>query len=403
MNEPGGYLLALGVLLLAGLATDALGRHTPLPRVTLLLLFGIVAGPSGFDAIPETLLANFDLFANLALLMVGFLLGEKITPARLGAAGRGVGAVVLGEGLLTVVLVGGGLALAGLPAHVALALACIAAASAPAATFEVVTEERAAGPFTDRLLAIVALDDVLGLLLFGLGMGIVAAATSGLGLLAGGGFALREIGGAVLLGIALGVPGALLSGRLEAGEPTLVEALGLVFACGGLALTFDVSFLLAAMTMGAVVANLARHHERPFHAIEGIEWPFMIVFFAVAGARLEVHALGALGVLGAVYVACRVAGKLAGCVLGARLGGLDGCTGRWLGCALLPQAGVAMGMALIAADRMPEHGALVLSIVVGTTVLFELVGPVFTRLALRRMGEAGGVQPAGESAASGRP
>lgn len=384
-----GLLLALGALLFAGLATDALGRHTPLPRVTLLLLFGIAAGPAGVDLIPAALTGNFDLVASMALLMVGFLLGEKVTPGKLRTAGRGVGTIVLGEGLVTALFVVVGLAVVGLPLAVAVALGCIASASAPAATFEVVSEERAAGPFTDRLLAVVALDDVLSLGLFALGLGVTAAVMTGGGAAAAAGFAAREIGGAVLLGAALGVPGALLSGRLEAGQPTLVEALALVFLCGGLAHVLEVSFLLAAMTMGAAVARFASHHERPFHAIEGIEWPFMIVFFTVAGASLEVDALGTLGFAGAVYVGCRLVGKVAGAAIGARVARVDGVAGHWLGWALLPQAGVAMGMALIAADRLPAHRDLILPLVIGTTVLFELAGPVFTRLALRRAGEQG--------------
>ena len=97
---------------------------------------------------------------------------------------------------------------------------------------------------------------------------------------------IREIGGALLLGVGIGIPTAYLTGRLDPGGPTLAEALGVVFLCGGLALWPHVSFLLAAMALGATVASLARHHRRPFHAIEGIEWPFMILFFLLAGASI---------------------------------------------------------------------------------------------------------------------
>lgn len=393
MTEPQSTLFALGALLLAGLATDALGRLTPLPRVTLLLLFGIVVGPHGFDWIPSALLENFDVIASIALLMVGFLLGEKFTAARLRGAGRGVAAVVVCEGGFTAVLVAGGLLLIGQPAALAIPLACIASASAPAATLDVVAEERASGPFTDRLLEVVALDDGLSLLLFSFGIAMTTAMLGGGAQASAGAHVVHELGGALVLGVAVGVPGAYLSGRVDAGQPTLVEALGLVFVCGGLAMAFDVSFLLAAMTMGAVVANFATHHERPFHAIEGIEQPFMIIFFAVAGATLEVDALYAIGLIGTVYIICRVLGKIAGAVLGARLGGVRGHDQAMLGMALLPQAGVAMGMALVAAEQLPGYRDVILPVVIGTTIVFELIGPVFTRLALRRAGESGGVAP----------
>jgi hypothetical protein len=150
---------------------------------------------------------------------------------------------------------------------------------------------------------------------------------------------------------------ARLSGRIDPDEPSLYEALGLVFLCGGLALWLDVSLLLASMTLGAVVANLASHHDRPFHAIEGIEWPFLIVFFVLAGAALDLDALAEAGPWLVAYVVLRVVGRLLGGWLGVTL--LRVGTGkpelRRMGLAMLPQAGVALGMALIAARHFPDQ------------------------------------------------
>ena len=175
-----------------------------------------------------------------------------------------------------------------------------------------------------------------------------------------------------------------LTGRIEPGEPSLYEALGLVFLCGGIALLLNVSFLLASMTMGAVVANLAHHHTRPFHAIEGIEWPFMILFFVLAGASLEARTLALAAGLLTAYVALRVAGRLVGGWIGGGLPPADPLTRRWMGLALLPQAGVALGMALVAAQQLPEVGEVILPVVVAATVFFEISGPIATRVALRR-------------------
>ena len=165
----------------------------------------------------------------------------------------------------------------------------------------------------------------------------------------------------------------------------LIEALGIVFLVGGLAIWLDVSFLIASMVMGMVIANIAQHHEYPFHAIEGIEWPFMVIFFVLAGASLEFHTLMSIGLIGLVYIVCRAAGK----IIGVRIGSYFGQAGRnirnWMGVALLPQAGVAMGMALVASNRFPEYRQLLLSIVISTTVFFELFGPIGTRLALKKM------------------
>jgi len=162
----------------------------------------------------------------------------------------------------------------------------------------------------------------------------------------------------------------------------------MVFLCGGLALLLEVSFILAAMVMGAVVTNLARHHKRSFHEIEGIEWPFLILFFVLAGASLDIDALWLAGGGLAGYVILRVLGRLLGAWLGGALCKDDPAQRWWMGLAMLPQAGVALGMALVAAQRLPTLADVIIPVVVGATVIFELVGPVFTRLALHRVGEA---------------
>jgi len=139
--------------------------------------------------------------------------------------------------------------------------------------------------------------------------------------------------------------------------------------------------------MGMVVAKLARHHERPFHAIDGIEWPFLILFFLFAGTELEAATFLDTGAILVVYVAARIVGRLAGAKLGTRSAeGLQPDFARSMGLALMPQAGVALGMALVAAQRFPEFEPY-LSLVIAATVLFELFGPVLTRRALVRMGE----------------
>ena len=165
----------------------------------------------------------------------------------------------------------------------------------------------------------------------------------------------------------------------------LTEALGLVFICGGLAQWLEVSFLIASMAMGAVIANLARHHEYPFHEIENIEWPFMVMFFVLAGALLEFRLVLEVGLIGSVYILSRMAGKIVGANIGCRLSHCDAATRHWMGSALFTQAGAATGMALVAANHFPEYRQTLLTVVISSTVFFELVGPILTRSALRRV------------------
>lgn len=380
-------LMTLGGLFLLGLAADILGTHTPLPRVTILLLAGLAIGPSGFDLLPDFTETWFPLLTDIALTMIGFLLGQKLTLPTFRELGRPVLSMSIGEVVMTALLIFLVLTLLGVPPILALLLAGIAPATDPAATVDVAHELDAKGTFTDTLMGIVAVDDVWGLLMFSILLAIAEASTgqSGVGAVFASG--AWDIGGALSLGLVLGLPMAYLTGRIRPGEPTQAEALGLVLLCAGLAVWLDVSYILAAMVMGAVVANLAKHHERPFHTIEGIEWPFLILFFLLAGAALHVDALAQVGLLGAGYIGLRVIGRLLGTRLGGMLSGADTTTRNWIGLTLLPQAGVAIGMALLASQRFPELKDIILPIVLGSTVIFELIGPVVTRRVLTRLGD----------------
>ena len=140
------------------------------------------------------------------------------------------------------------------------------------------------------------------------------------------------------------------------------------------------------MTMGVMIANFARHHEQPFRAIEGLEWPLLAIFFVLAGASLDISALIDIGWIGFAYVVFRSIGKIAGAWIGGSLSQVGPIERFWTGAALLPQAGAAMGMALVASSQFPEYRQFLLPIVIGATVLFEIVGPVVTRRAIRRMG-----------------
>lgn len=387
IEDPASTLITLGLVLLASLGVDAVGRLSGLPRVSLLLVLGLLIGPAGAGWLPAGT-ELFELLTQLALVMVGFLLGEQLAWPALRQRGARVLWVSLSVVVSTFALVLSGLLLAKVDPALALLLAAVSTATAPAAVHDVVHELRSDSPFARLLLGVVAIDDAWGLIVFS---GALAAAavltgstTDGVWELAG-----RDLLGAVAVGTALGLPAAALTGRVQPGEPTVLEALGVVLLCGGLALWLQVSLVLTAMTCGAVVASVTRHHEHTFAAIGHLERPFLIFFFVSAGASLDVRALAGLGGIGLLYITLRVLGRLTGGWLGALAAGSAAPTRRWIGPALLPQAGVALGMALLAAERFPALGAQLLPLVVASTVVFELAGPPLTRLALLRTGDPG--------------
>lgn len=226
-----------------------------------------------------------------------------------------------------------------------------------------------------------------GLLVFSLLLAVAQAVSGQAGamdiMLSG----LWELVGALLLGLLIGLPMAYLTGRIRRGEPSQAEAMGMVMLVAGIAELIEVSYILSAMVLGAVVANLAKHHKRPFNAIEGIEWPFLILFFLLAGAALHVDALEEAGLLVIAYIGLRIAGRIIGTRLGGRLSGMDTTTRRWIGLSLLPQAGVAIGMALLASQRFPEVKNIILPVILGSTVIFEVIGPIVTRWTLVKVGD----------------
>jgi Kef-type K+ transport system membrane component KefB len=382
MQESAQIFLAIGAILAMGMAADLLGQRTALPRVSLLVLLGVAIGPAALNLIPKVLLDNFDMIAVIALVMIGFLLGGKLTRELLHNSGKAGLWMSLSAAIGTAIIVFIGLSLFGVPVDIALLLACIAAATAPAATFDTVMDFGKPGRFATLLLLVVALDDIWGLMLFSFALTVAGAMNGVEGNLSPLMTILQDLGGGVGIGLLLGLPAAFLTGRIKPGQPMLTEALVLTLLCVGLALWAEASFLIAAIVMGAVITNTARHHEYPFHAIENIERPFLIVFFVLAGAALELGPLWQTGLISLAYIGCRALGKVFGAAVGARLSGTSTATGRWMGIAMLPQAGVALGMALVAATAFPDYRDVLLPVVIGATVIFEIFGPLGTRIAL---------------------
>ncbi|WP_152204944.1 cation:proton antiporter [Marinobacter changyiensis] len=196
--------------------------------------------------------------------------------------------------------------------------------------------------------------------------------------------ALWEMGGTILIGVAVGLPVAWLTGRLKRGEPTQVEAIAIILLLAGLSSLLGVSALLASMIAGSLVANLSHHHSRSFREIEHIEGPFLVFFFVLSGASVDLYKVDDAILLTLAYVFLRLAGRVSGGYLAVRFSpaGHEALP-RNIGLALTPQAGVAIGMALLEAERFPEFRGSILPVVVASTIFFELIGPVLVRRVLR--------------------
>ena len=378
--ETHSLLLTLGGMFIIGLGADQIGRRTPVPRVTLLLLCGLAIG--FFDLVHDAIAEAHEFLSVTALTFVAFLLGGSLKVGQLKVIGRRVLAISLSIVVVTVAGVSAGLMALGIDPGLAIVLGGIASATAPAATTDVIRQSGFENDFTRTLNNVVAVDDAWGLLAFSICLSFALSGGSGIDTHQIS--VAREIFGALVLGGLIGLPGAFLTGRIRDGEPLEVEALALVFITAGLAIWAEVSFLIAGMTAGAIIVNVAKHHERAFHEIEHIQWPFMVLFFLLAGASLDLTILRDVGVIGLAYMALRTFTRIVGGWVGAWLGDAPKAERPIYGVALLPQAGVAVGMALIAARAMPDLADQIIALTIGSTIAFELFGPIMTLWAIRR-------------------
>lgn len=379
-------IILLGAILSASIFADTIARRTRVPRISILMLVGI-----GIAFVQQVWIGNQngDLLGGLsepliqvALVMVAFLLGSELKLDRL----RNTGPLILIISLFVIIggglVVGGGLLVLGFPLVVAVSLAAISVATDPAAVSESVRENGKSGLLPRILLGIVAIDDGWGIVVFGLSMAV-------LGWLVGGDgqqallHAFWEMGGAIVIGTAIGLPAAWLTGRLRPGEPTQVEAIAIILLLTGLSSLLGVSALLASMVAGSLVANLSHHHTRSFREIEHIEWPFLVFFFVLSGASIDLYKVDDAILLTIAYLSLRLAGRVLGGYLAVTVSqARHESLPRNIGLALTPQAGVAIGMALLAAERFPEFSNTILPVVVASTIIFELIGPVLVKRVL---------------------
>jgi Kef-type K+ transport system membrane component KefB len=385
-------IFSLGLILLTGFVFSKFFYKICVPTVTAYLVLGILLGPSFLNLISGSILSSSSLISTVVLGFIAFSLGQHFSRSIFRNIGKRVMSISIGEVLGAWILVTVAIWLIGrLPFYVALLFGAIAPATAPAAILMTARECKAKGPFTNTLLSVVAVDDAWGIIVFAFSLAVARAiisieTTTGLAILSTLG-ALVEILGAFLLGGILGFFFIRLSKYINSQTELLIYILGFIFLNSGLAAFFGLSVLLSNMMLGATLVNAHKTGYKFFEALRTIDAPFYLLFFVLAGANLEIKLLGALGVIGLIYVFTRLPGEMLGAYLGARIAKADTITRRYIGWGLAPQAGVALALALVAKTQIPQMGNFIFSTIIVTTIIYELIGPFFTRFALNRAGE----------------
>ncbi|MFH1848087.1 MAG: cation:proton antiporter [Candidatus Omnitrophota bacterium] len=384
--------LSLGLIFLFGLITAKIARRMGVPAVTGYLLLGVCMGPECLGGVMPRLLAASGVVSNFVLGIMAFGIGQNFSADNFRRIGRSV------IWISTLEAAGAWLCvtmsfwmLLGQPLYIAILFGSIAAATAPAATVMVVREYKAKGTFTSTLLGVVAVDDAWCLIIFAVSLalakGLHAHSAQGGQLLRIALKSVLEIGGAFILGSAAALLLSRLSRFIRKSREFPIYTLGIIMLNIGLALHFHVSVLLASMFLGAVLVNIDRTSFRFFEALNKFDYMFYLLFFVIAGASLHFRSLASIGILGISYLFIRVAGKMAGAYIGAFASASSPEVRRFMGLGLVPQAGVALGCALIAKASFPEIGDIIFTTILATTIIYEIIGPMCTKFALTAAGD----------------
>lgn len=382
-------LFYLALLLFSGLLFGRAVKYLKLPNVTGYLIAGLVLGPYVLNLIPRDVVTGFELISEMALAFIAFSIGSEFKISYLKKVGISPVVIAIFEGLTASVLVTVLLVLFGFDFEISLLLGAIASATAPAATIMVVKQYEARGPLTETLLSVVALDDAVALIAFGFSMAVVNTmihpGESSLAMSIIRPF--LEIIGSLALGFALGFLFKVPLRFFKKDSNRTIITVGFIFLGSALATMLGLSSLLLCMCMGAMLANVSDSARSIFKLADNITPPIFLMFFVVSGAELDITILPKIGIIGIIYVIARVAGKVLGASVGAVLMKSPETVKKYLGLTLIPQAGVAIGLSLIAARTLPDYGPTIRAVVLCATLIYELTGPAVTRIGLEKSGE----------------
>lgn len=384
-NPTTQILIALTIILFSGFAVTRITKPLGLPNVSAYIFAGILIGPHVLHAIPASLISNMGFVSDLALALIAFGVGKFFKKEVIRETGPQVLIITFMEAVLAGLLIvlfmrfvlGQGWA-------ISMLLGAIATATAPASTMMTINQYHARGEFVNTLLQVVALDDIVCLVIFSAVMAFINSSKSP-SLLSVSLPILFNLA-ALAVGFACGYFLSKLLTPTRSTDNRLILALAMMLGISGVCATKNVSPLLACMVFGATYINLTQDKEI-FRQINTFSPPIMSLFFIVSGMTLDLQVLGKVGIVGVSYFFIRIIGKYLGAYLGALMVGSSKPIRDYLGMALVPQAGVAIGLAFLGQRVLePEKGNLLLTIILSSSVLYEIAGPACAKIALFKSG-----------------
>lgn len=375
--------------MIVGLLMTRIMKKINLPNVTGYLIAGLLVGPYCLNIFSADDLDGMTILTNAALGFIAFSIGGEFKLSSLKQLGVKVFVITLFEAVGASALVATVLILLGVNPSLSLVLGAIASATAPAATLMVVRQYKASGPVTSTLLPVVAIDDAVCLMLFS----ILSSVSKSLE--AGAGFDLMqtlvkpiiEIVGSLVIGFAVGFVLSIATKFFLSRANRISLAVTAVFLGVGLSELLGLSSLLLCMAIGAAMANFSKVSDAVMECTDRWTPPLFMLFFVISGAEFNFEVLKTVGFVGVMYLILRSAGKYFGAMIGCAIVKTEKNVKKYLGITLLPQAGVAIGMAQLSLTVVPEYGEQIRAVVLCATLVYELIGPLLTKIALTKAGE----------------
>ncbi|WP_019132254.1 cation:proton antiporter [Peptoniphilus obesi] len=380
----------VAILLFSGLIFARIFSKIHFPEVTGFLIAGIIIGPSVLGIISEEGVKNLEIISSVALSFIAFSIGAEMKISVLKNLGEKIILITIFEALtaLLVVLLGC-LFIFKYDLPFSLSLASIACATAPAATLMVIRQYKAKGEMVDILLPVVALDDAVCIIAFGICSSMAVSILQGgdLSVFSMFIYPIIEILESIALGLAGGFVFVILSKKMRTDNELLSFIIAVIFMLSAVSDMLNLSGLLTLMSASVLIANLGATPRRYFDMVDRITPPIFMSFFVISGADLNLAGLKAVGAVGVFYILARALGKYLGAFTAAKISGLSKKVQNYLGLTLIPQAGVAIGLSLIASREIPDpHGAMIRTIILGATIVYELVGPLLAKFSLTKTG-----------------
>lgn len=361
-----------------------------MPNVSGYLVIGLLLGPSFFNIVSSSDAKSLEIISELALAFIAFSIGSEFVIKDMKQYGKKIFVITIAEVIGAIVVVFLVMyCIFRKDFAFSIVIASMSAATAPAATLLVIRQYRASGPLTRTILPVVALDDILGIMAFGIAISLAKMSVSGIM----PSFVILmtdlsvEIFGSLLAGFVIGLVLTIVLRKIKGHDDYQIASLIAISIGVGISNLLGLSPLLTNIMIGATLVNLLHRPDKAFTSVNNFVPAFYVLFFTLAGASLDLSILKTIGGVGIAYVFARGLGKYFGSLIGSLSVKAEKSVTKYMGLALLPQGGVSIGLSVLVRQQLPEYATEITTIIMFSILIYETTGPIFSKFAIKKAGE----------------